>query len=226
MSKSTHIAQELRAAIANGEWSSGERIMSESELCKRFGVSRPPVRSAIDMLIGQNILVSYRGKGTFVAENGVDAARSLLTLGQKKVDRLCLFEFRRIIETEAAALAAHRCNDEDIIALKKATIELQNAKTSVEAVEADLAFHYQLAKASGNDIIVNIFEMLQEPYREMFMQNVSNRGSDGAREHLQIVFAISSRDPNRARESMSCHLNNSMLESEKEAYYKSTKHGY
>ncbi|MBO0849785.1 MAG: GntR family transcriptional regulator, partial [Pseudonocardia sp.] len=59
------IADELRAAIADGVFPPGHRLVHE-ELADRFGVSRIPLREAIRTLVGEGLVQSPAGRGTFV----------------------------------------------------------------------------------------------------------------------------------------------------------------
>ncbi|KKR03202.1 MAG: Transcriptional regulator, GntR family with LacI sensor [Candidatus Uhrbacteria bacterium GW2011_GWF2_39_13] len=64
------ITNYLKSAIQNGNLKVGEAIYSEPELCKKFNVSRTPVRNAIRQLAAENILVSRQGQGTYVKGDG------------------------------------------------------------------------------------------------------------------------------------------------------------
>jgi len=56
----------LRQQIVDGTWREGEQILSERQLCERYGVSRPTVRQAIGRLVQDGLLYHVKGKGTFV----------------------------------------------------------------------------------------------------------------------------------------------------------------
>ena len=62
------IAHYIRKNIRNGNWTVGEKIPSENQLCEELGVSRVSVRSALQQFIALGILESVHGKGTFVAQ--------------------------------------------------------------------------------------------------------------------------------------------------------------
>ena len=62
------IAHYIRKNIRNGNWTVGEKIPSENQLCEELGVSRVSVRSALQQFIALGILESVHGKGTFVTE--------------------------------------------------------------------------------------------------------------------------------------------------------------
>ena len=211
MKKGDRIADTLRDRIARGEWKPGERIPSEAELCREVGVSRQPVRSAIDQLTAQGILLAERGRGTFVRDPANTAPRSALFMNQSGFSRAELYEFRRIIETETAALAAVRADPRTIDQLKEAASRLENAADMESSVNADTDFHFLLAKSTNNGFIIGVYDMLKESFSSMFRFNVETRGQAGAKEHRQIILAIESRDPQLARKSMEQHLYNSMI---------------
>lgn len=209
MTKSEMVAQGLRDAIARGEWGPGEQIPSEAQLCLRFNVSRLSVRSAINTLVTQGLLASYRGRGTFVCESSGDHPTGLLTR-QAQISSTDMFEFRRILETESAALTALRADAETRSRLQQLTKAFQTAPDSEAAVLADMEFHRTIAYATQNTVIAETFDLLQESYRRMFIENIAIRGAAGAEEHLKIILAIESRSPDLARQYMAEHLNRSM----------------
>lgn len=215
MTKSEIVAQGLRDAIARGEWSAGEQIPSEAQLCLRFSVSRLSVRSAINTLVTQGLLASYRGKGTFVREDSDDHAPTGLLTHQAQISMTDMFEFRRILETESAALTALRADAETRSKLQQLTKAFRDAPDPEAAVLADMDFHRTIAYATQNTVIAETFDLLQESYRRMFTQNVAIRGAAGAEEHLKIILAIESRSPDLARQYMAEHLNKSMAQTVK-----------
>lgn len=225
MTKSEIVAQGLRDAIARGEWSAGEQIPSEAQLCLRFDVSRLSVRSAINTLVTQGLLVSYRGRGTFVCESSDCNAPTGLLIRQAQISRTDMFEFRRILETESAALTALRAGAEVRNELERLTKVFESAADPKAALQADMDFHRTIAYATQNTVIAETFDLLQESYRRMFIENIAIRGAAGAAEHLQIAFAIESRNPDLARQYMAEHLNRSMEETIKIHYGKRTPAG-
>lgn len=66
------VRDEITRGLASGEWKHGELIPSESDLAKRFGVSKGTIRRALDELVAENILLRRQGRGTFVATHTRD----------------------------------------------------------------------------------------------------------------------------------------------------------
>src|SRR6478609_10125483 len=108
----------IRELIASGEWGPGTRLPREGDLAKQFGLSRNSLREAVRALSVARVLEVRQGDGTYVSslEPGellepTLAATDLLR-GRTVLE---LFEVRRMLEPEAAAVAAQRA-DEDVIA--------------------------------------------------------------------------------------------------------------
>ena len=169
------IFEALKERIIAGEWKPGEQIPSENKLCQMTGASRVTVRSAIQRLSSLGLVESRRGSGTFVCElSGEQHLNSVLpyfVLSQP--DRISMFEFRRIIETEGAALAALRADSEQIAAMHEATRKMAAATTTEEITQYDLEFHHLIMQGSRNSILVKVFEnrlifvnILQKYYRK------------------------------------------------------------
>lgn len=206
------IFEALKERIIAGEWKPGEQIPSENKLCQMTGASRVTVRSAIQRLSSLGLVESRRGSGTFVCElSGEQHLNSVLpyfVLSQP--DRISMFEFRRIIETEGAALAALRADSEQIAAMHEATRKMAAATTTEEITQYDLEFHHLIMQGSRNSILVKVFEVLQDTYFALLHENVTRMGSTGAAYHQMITGAIESHDAELARLLMQKHLGNTI----------------
>lgn len=206
------IFEALKERIIAGEWKPGEQIPSENKLCQMTGASRVTVRSAIQRLSSLGLVESRRGSGTFVCElSGEQHLNSVLpyfVLSQP--DRISMFEFRRIIETEGAALAALRADSEQIAAMHEATRKMAAATTTEEITQYDLEFHHLIMQGSRNSILVKVFEVLQDTYFALLHENVTRMGSTGAAYHQMITVAIESHDAELARLLMQKHLGNTI----------------
>lgn len=206
------IFEALKERIIAGEWKPGEQIPSENKLCQMTGASRVTVRSAIQRLSSLGLVESRRGSGTFVCElSGEQHLNSVLpyfVLSQP--DRISMFEFRRIIETAGAALAALRADSEQIAAMHEATRKMAAATTTEEITQYDLEFHHLIMQGSRNSILVKVFEVLQDTYFALLHENVTRMGSTGAAYHQMITVAIESHDAELARLLMQKHLGNTI----------------
>ena len=209
------VFEQLRSAIASGEWQCGDKLPSESELCNTLGVSRVSVRSALQKLSGLGLVESRRGEGTFVCNsNGSQCMNSIIPIiALNGKDRKSMAEFRFIVETESAALAAMRATSEQIAQMRSATRKMAES-SGHKAAEMDLAFHKLIAEATHNPIIIKVFEILNDYYLSLFVTNISVMGSKGSKQHQLLTDAIASHDSVLARDIMKTHLEASTRETE------------
>lgn len=208
------VFDQLRQGIMSGEWKPGEKMPSENELVRILGVSRISVRSALQRLNGLGLIESRRGEGTFVRKfYSADGMKAVIPVIAMSVsDRKSLFEFRRILEIEAAALAAERADDKILKGMEEANRGMERLDT---AAEADLAFHNMVAKATCNPFIVTVSEILREYYFSLFKDNISLIGTDGLKHHRELLEAFRRRDPDAARSIMREHLESAQSDWEK-----------
>lgn len=199
----------LSQGIASGTWKPGDKLPSEAELCRRLGASRVTVRSAISRLTGLGLARSQQGRGTFVCPPAPPPLPDDL-LGLQNADRLSVFEFRKIIESESAALAAIRATSADVLEMEQSILGMESGQSDEDVAEQDMAFHCLVARASGNEVILRIFQVMRSIYIRMFEDNVSLLGKTGTEHHRRILLAIQTRDMQTARNCMLEHLDDTM----------------
>lgn len=202
----------LSKKILSGFWKSGDRIDSENKLCEELHVSRVTVRAAIQRLVSLGVLESRQGDGTYVCDTAIfnkgSAFFSMAFINQ--ADYINMFEFRRILEVESAGLAAQRATSQMVMAMRDASIKMENAKTVEDIANYDMEFHHLLIKATNNTIIIKAFEMIKDVYMEGMKKNVSRLGTYGVKCHYMIINAIEIRDSDLAKKHMLNHLNDAM----------------
>src|SRR6476469_3218459 len=143
--------EQIRGFVASGEWGPGTRLPREADLAKQLGLSRNSLREAVRALSLARVLEVRQGDGTYVSS--LDPGELLEpTLSATHLLRgrtvLELFEVRRMLEPEAAAMAAQRADADTIAALRAELDRMVAAGDSAdELVEADAAFHDVVARA-------------------------------------------------------------------------------
>jgi GntR family transcriptional regulator, transcriptional repressor for pyruvate dehydrogenase complex len=152
------VASELEARILDGSLKPGDLLPSERELAKELGVSRPPVREAIQKLAAKGLLSTHHGLGTRVTDrleaHFSDPWQDLFK-GHPLLQR-DLLEFRRMLEAQAAYLAAERALDIDIERLDAVYQDLCTAYDTSDTqacIDKDVQFHQTIAEASHNVLI-------------------------------------------------------------------------
>jgi GntR family transcriptional repressor for pyruvate dehydrogenase complex len=206
------IAEQLLAQISSRRLKPGDVLPPERELTKLYGAGRSSVREALRMLESKG-LIKALGSGSFaVAEyaNPLNASlRLLLSLDETSMHEI--YELRRILECEAAALAAERRNDGQLRRLGKAIDDMAAGLKSPDGelyIVADLDFHLVIAEATGNGLILHTMRALRDAIRRALISTYVIPGS-AERSHDQhrlIRDAIADGDSARARAEMVAHL--------------------
>ena len=181
-------------AIDRGVYEPGDRLV-ESELAERFGVSRTPVREALQRLETQSILVRD-GRSMVVASLDHDQ------LGE-------LYAVRAQLEGLAAQLAAQHAAPEEILILQDLVAQDSALVDDPdELARANRRFHRQIHLASHNRYLIR---QLDSVHRTMALLTTTSlaaegRGADALSEHAAIVEAIANRDKVAADKALRVHI--------------------
>lgn len=208
------IAEALRARIGAGDWAGMGRLPAERELAAEYGVARNTMRRAIAMVSGDAPLRREVGRGTFLTPlpqaPAVDAA---LILGRVSgVSPADMMAVRRIVEPEAAALAAATASDAEIAAIAAAH-EAALAERETASFEGwDAEFHRRIFGAARNELLIGLHDLLRairnrRPWIELKRRTFSEpRRLAYCRDHAAILGAIAARDPGAAAAAMRAHM--------------------
>ena len=206
------IIEQIRILIAKGELKPGDKLPSERELSESLGVSRASVREALSALEVLGIVEVRPGEGTFVREV-VEKSFQPLTLLFLLDTALELLEVRKILEAGAVALAAERSTAEDIRRLEDALKKMEeDLKHGDLGDEADYLFHYDLALASHNSLLVRLMNSIADTMRQTVKINrqrlfkTPGMPESLYKHHLEILNAIKARDKERAQKALVEHL--------------------
>ena len=205
--------ERIRELVASGAWGPGTRLPREVDLAKQLGLSRNSLREAVRALSQARVLEVRQGDGTYVSSLDpgelLEPTLSATHLLQGRTV-LELFEVRRMLEPEAAALAAQR-GDEEVAAALEAELDRMVAAgdSADDLVEADAAFHDVIAHAPGNGVLRALLRSLStSTVRARLWHGIAERGAlDQAREeHRRIYEAIAAGDADLARASALLHI--------------------
>jgi DNA-binding GntR family transcriptional regulator len=178
------VYERLKAMSVSFELKPGERL-NEGELAKRLGVSRTPLREALNRLNTEGFLRFNPGKGFFCRE--LDAH-----------EIFDLYELRKAIELASVRLAVKRAKDEDIdalLAFLDATGPEPGERSSVELVELDEFFHERLMTMSDNAEMLRVLRNVNARIRFVRWIDMDriNRANTQA-EHRAVLHALKGRD--------------------------------
>jgi GntR family transcriptional repressor for pyruvate dehydrogenase complex len=207
------IATVLAREIEQGEYQPGSRLPTEPKMAERFGVSRNVVREAIAQLRADGMVEARQGIGAFVLAPEQRAAiridREALKIGDN-MERL--FELRRILEVESAVLAAERRTETHLAAIKTALDRMSGEERWQDgSIEADLLFHREIARATGNGYIHTFISFICEQIRQtIHYARLTNPLHDlvevNVAEHVRIYEMLVAGDPLGAGEAMRRHI--------------------
>ena len=201
---------EIKKDIASGKLKKGEKIPAEPELMEHYGVGRSTIREAIKTLSISGILKVQQGSGTFVVSKIKDE-----TLSQrlKRADFEEINSVRALLEKEIVKLASQHRSDADLTMMenllqqRKKAIEEQQQK---KCAEADIAFHISIAKASGNQVLSDLYENFTVVMRNFFeLRDAADikHFSSSQHSHEALFEAIKKQDSNLAEQITTDILN-------------------
>jgi GntR family transcriptional regulator, transcriptional repressor for pyruvate dehydrogenase complex len=206
------VAEQLLAQIGARHLRPGDALPSERELTESFGVGRSSIREALRMLESQGVITSVNG-GTFEvahASNPLNSSLQLVFTLDDQTGVHDLFELRRVIDCEAAAIAATRRTDEHLAQMALAIDEMERALPGHgEAfVLADLRFHLAIAEATGNRLILYAMQAARDVVRRALLSvvRVPQSPESAIVEHRGVYEAVRSGNPDWARNAMREHL--------------------
>ncbi len=207
---SQDIAAQLKRLIAEGELRSGDQLPSERELSEQFKVSRPSVREAIRTLESMGLLQARQGHGTYVASSVEALVHPLAhAIAREENAILELFEVRRLLEPQLAALAAARVDAGELDALgdllEKQARQVAEGGTGAEL---DTAFHSALARAAKNTLLLRLNDTLVDCLRDSRRRSLETpeRPRRSLAGHRSVLRALRARDPKAAQRAMLKHL--------------------
>jgi GntR family transcriptional repressor for pyruvate dehydrogenase complex len=204
------IVEQIRDEISQGRLSPGDQLPSERELSERFRVSRASVREAIRSMESMGLVTIRSGEGTYVSSGSHALLSPLVSVILQQEDVLLdIFEARKVIEPEIAALAARRARPEEIQQMEEILGEQARQIAQGESgVEADTAFHSLLTQSTKNKIFLRLTDAIVDSLHETRERSlhVQGRPARSLAGHREILKAVRAKDPARARRAMLQHL--------------------
>ncbi|MET8824293.1 FCD domain-containing protein [Streptomyces sp. NPDC004610] len=212
------VVEQIRRSIEIGQFLPGDRLPPERELAETLDVSRTTVRSAIAVLEREDMISVRRGRGGgfLVLEPTYDLAATRQRLQRDRAAMQAAFEFRVIVESGAARLAAERRLEEDLAPLSqlvdrmRETIEGARQETRSTHLHEynvlDSSFHLGIAQASGSR---HLARAVDESRRRMFLPVGAIFGridSAGDEAHAEILAAIEAKDSEASARLMTEHI--------------------
>jgi DNA-binding GntR family transcriptional regulator len=186
----------VKERVLDGTLAGGE-LISEGEIAEALGMSRTPVRAAFTQLESEGLLRLYPKRGALVVPVSAQELEDVI-------------ETRWVIERYAIERAIADPGELPTQLAKSA--ERQARLKGGEFVEADRAFHRSLVAATGNTILLGLYDSLRDRQRRMARATMRDRdrGLRTAAEHRAIADAIAERDAGLALAALRAHLDGAL----------------
>jgi len=189
----------------------GDKLPSERELAENLGVSRSSIRDAIRSLELMGLVEPRQGAGTVVREISADTLMNPLTNVLRHKMELVgeLLDFRKMLEPPLAARAATHASDEELEEMEEI---LRRQETKLRrgeaAIEEDSEFHYSIAMASGNSVVLKVLDVLMDLLRDTRERSLQLEGRPqrSLAGHRRVLAAIKRRDAEAAKAAMRRHI--------------------
>lgn len=212
-SAAEEIFKTLHEWIMSERLTPGDRLPSQDELARQFGVSRNTLREAINKLTVMGLVTTRQGVGTVI--NVTSAASYVSSLSDHLLLRPStvreFLEARVFVEKTTVCLAAKRATSEDIKALKDIIRQQKSAFKKGDIAgfsRLDARFHMKLAQACKNSVLTKFLETVWELLNQFILEVAVLPGSiDNAMHfHEKIVESLIAHDVEKAEISMVNHL--------------------
>jgi DNA-binding FadR family transcriptional regulator len=208
------VVEQVRTAVDLALLVPGDRLPPERELAAMFDVSRPTVREALRVLAMSGYVGIRRGSagGAYVLErprsDQADQVREDLSAHRRELS--ALLEWRRVVEAEAAALAATRISDDQLRALRARLVESGGRHVRSHGLwrAADSRFHIAIAEATGNPYMLETVRKVRAQLAHALDALILLRQAiepAAAHEHEAILAALQARDPDLAMATATLH---------------------
>jgi GntR family transcriptional regulator, transcriptional repressor for pyruvate dehydrogenase complex len=214
---SEQIAREIRRYVEREGLRPGDRIGTEHELAREFGVSRPTLREGLRRLAGSHLIRVQKGRagGVFVQNTtgagiGRHVSESIAAMLESESVTLCeLLESRMFLEVPLAGLAAERADDATVAALVAAIAEASGRDPASDEFRlADNRFHQTIAIAAGNELLVTFTGWILDVLQPSLVAYVAHAldAEQILAQHRAILRAIKRHQRMAAERAMRQHI--------------------
>ncbi len=204
------VAHDLGARIAGGDFAPGTVLPNEAALGASFGVSRTVLREAVKVLAAKGLVEARPKIGTRVRPradwNMLDPDVLAWQCAGSDLPGVAedLMEIRRVVEPHAAALAARRATDAEILGIAGAYADMERAPDIESSVEPDVRFHLAVMDATHNAFLRPLGALIRAALSASFRLSKMPPGAHerSMPRHRAVLDAIRAHDPEAARAAM------------------------
>lgn len=209
------IVQQLENMILEGSLAAGEKLLPERELAKQFDVSRPSLREAIQKLEAKGLVTRRQGGGTYVKNQLKDTLSDPLfeLINTHAESQFDLLEFRHALEGIAAYYAALRGTTTDVEKITTRFNGIEQAGDNIAQMASAInGFHFAIAEASHNVVLLHLVRSMQSVLEQNIVQNLTAllakpTVGEQLAQHRKVLFsAVVNKQPEEARLASNAHL--------------------
>jgi GntR family transcriptional repressor for pyruvate dehydrogenase complex len=204
------VAQQIERLILK-KLRPGDKLPSERELAEMLRVSRSSIRDAIRGLELMGLVEPRQGAGTIVREVSAELLPNPFANALKRRRELVseLLDFRKMLEPPLAARAATHASSDEIAEMDDILRRQEEKQVQGDAAVAeDAEFHYSIALASGNSVVLKVLDILMDLLRDTRERSlqVEGRAQKSLAGHRRILAAIKRHDGDAAKSAMRRHI--------------------
>jgi len=210
----SQVIEEIKKKIRDGELKKGDKLPSEREMAETLSVSRTSVREAIRALEVIGIVESKHGAGNYIRtsfEDSLFEPLSVMFMLQESSPKE-MFELRETLELQCAKLAAKNIDDEEINFLTVILDRMYISKSEEENLRLDIQFHYMIAKASRNVLLINVLQVISQLMDEFIEKSrakilTQQKSRDVLLSiHENLLRALKEKDEGKVYQAMKQHF--------------------
>jgi DNA-binding FadR family transcriptional regulator len=204
----------VRQFLQGEEFVESQRLPAERELAEKLGLTRNRLRSILKKLAGEGVIWRHVGKGTYFGRRPSSLDPRMLS---ELTNPREVMEVRFALEPELARLAAFRANARDIAELDTCIAKMKSTKDWNEWGFWDGRFHWSIAKAADNVLMLLLFETMQASRSKAIWGKLGvssrrdERKAEIMGEHTSILEAIRHREPDAAASRMREHTRSARI---------------
>jgi GntR family transcriptional repressor for pyruvate dehydrogenase complex len=203
------VVEKLRAALARGQWRSGDMLPGQRELAEQLGISRPSLREAVIVLETLGLVRSMPGKGVVVLEASAgDTHESSAVAGASLEDVL---QLRYTLEPFIVGLVAQSINSKEVGQLRLTLMDMREALEANDndaCASAYIAFHEELFALTSNPIFHSVVQQTSNALKQSanVLRNSPEHLAERLEENEAVVRAIRGKNSAQASAEMRRHI--------------------
>ena len=200
--------------ILSGELKPGEKLPPEREFAEKLEVSRNSVREAIRIMDMMGIVSSQQGSGNYVTcefQKSITETMAMM-FAMDQVNDKQISQVRYSLEVLAFTLALDRVREEDLAKMEECVEKLDKNGDSKNNATLDKIIHYTLARASGNQLLIDILEACSDVF-DIFIEDMrygilknENRKTELNECHRHLVDALREGDREKGLQALKWHF--------------------